>query len=53
MQAGVTSTEEAIAAASAGADALLIKEECLTAVLKSGRSVQVFLGDLSTELLND
>lgn len=52
LQVGVTSREEAVAAATAGADALLIKEEYLTALLKSGKSVQAFLDDLCTEFLD-
>eukprot|EP00884_Botryococcus_braunii_P020534 jgi/Botrbrau1/7164/Bobra.0143s0034.1 len=50
---GVTDMNEALAAASAGADALLIKEECLVALSKAEAPVDRFLHDLKDALIGD
>lgn len=53
VQVGVTDKQEALAAASAGADALLIKEDCLLTLTKSGVAVGAFLDELCDALMDD
>jgi hypothetical protein len=44
--------EEALAAAKAGADALMVKEECLLALRKAEAPVDRFLGELYDALVD-